>query len=50
MEKQVINLLKNIKFIDFRTHNGESILQVAINYQSDIIYTLIDLNINLNNV
>jgi len=43
-------LLKNTKFIDFRTNNNESILQVAINYQSDIIYNLLEFNINLNNV
>jgi ankyrin repeat protein len=43
-------LLKNYNFIDFRTHNNESLLQVAINYQTDFIYTLLDLNINLNNI
>lgn len=49
-----INILKYLlvskKFIDFRTVNGESILQVATNYQLEIIYTLLDNNINLNNV
>jgi len=43
-------LLKNYKFIDFRTSNGETIIQVAVNYQSEIVYELFDLNINLNNV
>lgn len=43
-------LLKNHKFIDFRTNNGETIIQVATNYQSEIIYELLNLNINLNNV
>jgi ankyrin repeat protein len=44
------HLLKNYKFIDFRTNNGETIIQVATNYQSEIIYDLLSLNINLNNV
>ena len=44
-------LLKNKKFIDFKTLNNESILQVALNYQNtEIINTLFDFNINLNNV
>jgi ankyrin repeat protein len=44
-------LLNNIKFINFRTPNGETILQVAINYQfHSIIKNLFNLNINLNNV
>jgi ankyrin repeat protein len=44
-------LLNNKKFINFRTLNGETILQVAINYQSQkIINILLNLDINLNNV
>jgi ankyrin repeat protein len=48
--KILIYLLKNYKFIDFRTNNGETIIQVATNYQSEIVYELFNLNINLNNV
>ena len=43
-------LLINKKFIDFRTNNGESILQVGTNYQSEIIFKLLDFNINFNNI
>jgi ankyrin repeat protein len=43
-------LLDNHNFIDFRTKNGETLIQVATNYQSEIIYELFNLNINLNNV
>jgi ankyrin repeat protein len=48
--KILIYLLKNYKFIDFRTNIGETIIQVATNYQSDIVYELFNININLNNV
>lgn len=44
-------LLNNYKFIDFRTLNNESIIQIATLYQlSNIINKLIILDINLNNV
>ena len=44
-------LLNNHKFIDFRTLNNESIIQVATNYQlNNIIDKLILLDINLNNI
>ena len=44
-------LISHNKYINFRTLNGETILQVAINYQSyKNINLLLELNINLDNV
>ena len=44
-------LLNNKKFIDFKTPNGETILQVAVNYQNQqIIMRLLNLDINLDNI
>jgi len=44
-------LLLNKTFIDFKTPNNETLLQVAINYQNiEIIDIIFNHNINLNNV